>query len=343
MMAERQRPQLPRIDASIYKEWERQTSTTPANTFTTKTPSSTLNTPTPRNRLQTPKGRGLARGRYSLETQRDEAAERKRILELRILSTKSAIAGYQHRVQELVRENIGMKRKIEQQEKPDHQAVKTLLRRYEKFRGGMSYLSENFTMTLGEEQQSLAQLKAKLDAELSAIENEVRFLDECLREQQTQVHVLNNYKDKEYPVKAIKIAELMKELDEVELNNEDEVYDLESIIGNELHKLSAAGHHTETELKETAIDKALYKMHPSVKEMAKQNQVMESEIHYHDNMLGELTDEIARLKSEVKELLAHPKTNMRLQVFPELFKYQTKCTPDMDVVLDIPTVQTLPL
>lgn len=84
-------------------------------------------------------------------------------------------------------------------------------------------------------------------------------------------------------------------------------------------------------------------MHPSLKEMAKQNQVMESEIKYHQDQLLQLEKDNEELTGEVEELLTHPKTNVRMQLFPELFKYSTKCTPDMDIVLDIPTVQTLPI
>ena len=84
-------------------------------------------------------------------------------------------------------------------------------------------------------------------------------------------------------------------------------------------------------------------MHPSLREMARQNQVMESEITYHNEQIVKLRSDIIDLKHSVKQLVAHPETNVRLQVFPELFKYDTKCTPDMDVVLDIPKVQILPI
>lgn len=84
-------------------------------------------------------------------------------------------------------------------------------------------------------------------------------------------------------------------------------------------------------------------MHPSLREMARQNQVMESEIVYHKAQIAQLQKDLVKEEDYVKQLIAHPKTNVRLQVFPELFKYDTKCTPDMDVVLDIPKVELLPI
>lgn len=77
--------------------------------------------------------------------------------------------------------------------------------------------------------------------------------------------------------------------------------------------------------------------------MATQNQVMQSEIQYHEEQIKQLSEDNEKMRCEVEALLAHPKTNVRMQLFPELFKYNTKCTPDMDIVLDIPTVETLPI
>lgn len=182
------------------------------------------------------------RGKYALkQTEEDLAAERIRVLELKIMSRRTAVTSHKVREQELIQENLAMKAMIEQGEKPDHEAVKKLLRRYEKFRGGMSYLNENFTSTLKSEHISLKDLEERLESELKFIQKEVNALDERLQERQNVVHVLNNYKDKEYPVKAIRIAELMNELDQVEMSNDDELDELDRIIGAELEKLNTAG------------------------------------------------------------------------------------------------------
>jgi len=104
-----------------------------------------------------------------------------------------------------------------------------------------------------------------------------------------------------------------------------------------------SGNQEQTSIKESALNSVLNQMHPSLKEMAKQNQVMQAEIDYHKEQIASLSLNVESLRQEVKQLLAHPKTNVRLQIFPELFKYETKCTPDMDVVLDIPRAELLPI
>ncbi|KAF6021406.1 C20orf96 [Bugula neritina] len=259
------------------------------------------------------------------------------------MSTKSAIANCKKRERQLIESNLVLKKEIVAEERPNHEAVKILMRRYEKFRGGISYLNDNFTSTLKYESDQLRQLEERLEKDLNFLENEVGVLDAKLQERQNQVYVLNNYKDKEYPVKAIRIGELLTEIDQVELANDDEYYDLERVIDDELQKLSREGNQEQTSIKESALNSVLNQMHPSLKEMAKQNQVMQAEIDYHKEQIASLSLNVESLRQEVKQLLAHPKTNVRLQIFPELFKYETKCTPDMDVVLDIPRAELLPI
>lgn len=239
-MTEKGNAAVKKYDKHFYSQWERQKGlatpggqTNSSKTFTTSfsvggRPLS--NPPTRSSRIRTSKA-----------TERDSSEERKRLLELKIMSTKSSITSFKLRESELIRENIAMKEAIDSLEKPHHEAVKQLLRRYEKFRGGMTFLCENFTTTLQSEQELLKKLSEQLEQELALVQKEVDILDNKLKQKQNEVHVLNNYKDKEYPVKAIQIAELMAELDQQEIENVDELDDLERIIDTELHKLIASG------------------------------------------------------------------------------------------------------
>lgn len=84
-------------------------------------------------------------------------------------------------------------------------------------------------------------------------------------------------------------------------------------------------------------------MHPSLKDMALQNMVMKKEIEMNKQVQEDLLHDNQLLEAEVERLLKDPKTNTRLQMFPEFFPTREKCTPDMDVILDIPTQEWLPI
>lgn len=236
-------------DKQLYSQWERQTSNKNSSkgrkqiSFSARTESATLTASTGQTRADRQQTGSVTKlpAHSRQTTSKEEKEERIRLLELKTASTRKAIANHREREKELIKENLMMKQSIQATERPDHEAVKKLMRRYEKFRGGISFLNENFTTTLQKEESGLRALERRLEVELGSIQQQVDGLDERLQRQQNQVYILNNYKDKEYPVKAIRIGELMTELDEVELENDDEFFDLERVIDNELDKLNNAG------------------------------------------------------------------------------------------------------
>lgn len=225
-------------DKNTYSQWERQpaggsSKKLPVVTFS---PVSTRSTSSLHQRVTAQK---YMAGRHAaLE---EEKNERLRLLNMKITSVRKTIENNKIREIELIKANFAMKELIQSSEKPDHEDVKKLMRRYEKFRGGISYLNENFTTTLEKESLLLTELEQRIEMELTSLHEEVESLDKKLQAKQNHVYVLNNYKDKEYPVKAIRIGELMTELDQVEMANEDDLYNLERVIDTELDKLNNTG------------------------------------------------------------------------------------------------------
>lgn len=65
-------------------------------------------------------------------------------------------------------------------------------------------------------------------------------------------------------------------------------------------------------------------MHPNLLDMAKQNSYMKLEIEKHIGEKNDLENDIDKLKEEINQLVKHPKTNLRLQMFPEFFPSEEK-------------------
>ena len=98
-------------------------------------------------------------------------------------------------------------------------------------------------------------------------------VDDKLQAQHAELKVLLSYKDKEYPVKAIKISNLQKEIENLRIANREEMEELEHIVNTEFTK------HEKTRIQltnkitrnvtETAVD--MMHMMSSLKDMALQN------------------------------------------------------------------------
>lgn len=272
-----------------------------------------------------------------------ERTERLKILELRIKTRKKTLDEYEKRYAELIEQNIVLRDEIESKEQNTLDDVKALLRRYEKYRGGIATLNTHFKKEHAQALEDLAAAEVRLKQKMEMVEKEVAEVDSRLQEKQDELHVLLNYKDKEYPVKAMKISNLQKEIQSLKISNEEDQEELEHITRTELSKYEREKQTTQNNITKQVTESAIEMMHPSLKEMALQNMVMKKEIELHKKQQEELLRSNAELGRSVKQLLQDPKTNLRQQMFPEFFLYQQKCTPDMDVVLDIPTQEWLPI
>ncbi|XP_042590112.1 uncharacterized protein C20orf96-like [Cyprinus carpio] len=80
-----------------------------------------------------------------------------------------------------------------------------------------------------------------------------------------------------------------------------------------------------------------------VKLMASQNDTMREEIHKQKRLVMEMERKNEELRKCIRELqLSRPK-NLRREIFPDVFLKSDKCTPDMDVHLNVPQVDLLPV
>ncbi|XP_022107530.1 uncharacterized protein C20orf96-like [Acanthaster planci] len=272
-----------------------------------------------------------------------ERQRENKVLELLIKSRRKALANYKARQETLLEENTKLREEIEGKEKEVHNEVKSLLRKYERFRGAVSTLTSKFETEKALARKAYEEAKAKVLKEVEALERQGQALDDKLQERKTELSVLMSYKDKEYPVRAMKIAELQRQIQYLSSEYEAEINDLSSITAIEKEKYHQDSEERLHAIKETVTDNAIDSMHDSLKEMAMQNIVMRKEIEGHHKLLEELEATIGDLTEEVSQLRADPKTNTRRVMFPHLFNEIPKCTPDMDVMLDIPTQQWLPI
>jgi len=276
-------------------------------------------------------------------TENKQQLEKIKVLQLRIHARKQTIEEYRRRQVELLESNMLLRTQIEQEEKETHEKVKQLLRKYDKFRGGIATLNGKFGSELYEAKTDLRKSKEISMQELTKVRQEVNMVDRELQEQQRELALLASYKDKEYPVKALRIADLQKEIEQLKLNNEEEEEDLQRIVDMEMDKVHRHRQQTTHNIQEQATQQAMALIDPGLEDMALQNRVIEREIAQHVETQTEMNNAIAALEIEVKKMLKDPKTNVRLQMFPEFFPTREKCTPDMDVVLNIPTHKWLPI
>ncbi|KAK3086840.1 hypothetical protein FSP39_024293 [Pinctada imbricata] len=257
-----------------------------------------------------------------------ERHERMKILELRLRTRKKTLEEYKKRSKEFLlnrlEQNMKLAEDINSNEEATLNHVKGLLRRYEKYRGGITTLNTNFVKDYDSATQKLDSTRERTNAELTDLEAKVAELDDALKEKQEELNVLTSYKDKEYPVKAMRIATLQKEMQNLKIANQEDQEDLEHIVYTELSKYEKERVRNANLITKDITEQAISVMHPSLKDMALQNMVMKKEIESHKKEQEEILLVNKALEREVEVLLRDPKTNVRLQMFPEFFPAREK-------------------
>ncbi|KAK0061823.1 myosin heavy chain [Biomphalaria pfeifferi] len=277
------------------------------------------------------------------EDKKLQSRERCKTLEAEIINARKSLDMHLKREKELIELNLQIIDAIESIEDKTHADVKQLLRKYEKYRSGIATLNANFLNELAEEKEDLQHRKAFMDSQISGLERKVEELNEQLHEKQNELSILSTYKDKEYPVKAMMISNFQAELDNFKSSNQADQEELEHIIKTELGKYERERIKVSNNIIYKVIVESVALMHPSIKDTALQNVVMKKEIEFHQKHHEEITQVNKQLEREIEYLLKSPKSNLRLQLFPEFFPKREKCTPEMELTFDIPTRDWLPI
>lgn len=275
--------------------------------------------------------------------QKENRNDNIQMLQLKIDNSMKSLKSYKRREIDLLKSNVGMKEELENNEMLTHENVKQLLRKYEKFRGGMFNLNERHGINFDEVKERMKREKLKAENELINLEQQLKEKDDCLKMKQNQLLILKNYKDKDFPVKSLRIAELEKQIEHLTTDQQEKEEEIDRLVNLGFDEMEKNERKRMTCAKESVADDALTNLHPNIRRMAVENQSLCRELNLHLEMNETLEIEIKNLKKEIEKMSEDPKTDVRKIMFPELYFLRPKCTPDMDIILDIPVQQFLPV
>ncbi|CAH3195014.1 unnamed protein product [Porites evermanni] len=278
----------------------------------------------------------------------DDAEEKRKqnllaILKIQIKTRQKSIAEYENRKRELLLENMKVVDQMESSENQIHGDVKTLLQKYERFRGAMSTLNEKFGEDLVVTKRRLEETRMLVNKEIAELQLQLNVMDKKLTQKNEEMNILLNYKDKEYPAKALQIAKLKRQQEVLASAFKEELEELQAVVDAEREKFSHQRKSVQREITTRVTEDTINAMGDDIKEMALQNMIMKKEVEIHRNEVKLLEANNTKLEAEIREMLDSQALNTQAQIFPEVFGKREKCTPDMELHLDIPTHDWLPI
>uniref|UniRef100_A0A8C5SM12 Uncharacterized protein n=1 Tax=Laticauda laticaudata TaxID=8630 RepID=A0A8C5SM12_LATLA len=174
-----------------------------------------------------------------------------------------------------------------------------------------------------------------MDQELKRVGTRVHTLQE-------ELNVLRTYMDKEYPLKAVQIASLLRSIRNLNEEQQDELEDTEDLAKRFLDTLARKARDEQEHILQSVADKTLLQYQDGLEQMHRNNKELRRQIDVQKEVIDDLVKEVQELHKSIV-ILHHSLGDPYNTIFPDVLLRQPKCTPDMEVVLNIPTDEDFPL
>ncbi|XP_008048640.1 uncharacterized protein C20orf96 homolog [Carlito syrichta] len=197
-------------------------------------------------------------------------------------------------------------------------------------------------------EKRLQQLKSELQeweeeekCKMSCLEQQVEQLNAKNKKTHEEVSFLSTYMDHEYPIKSVQIATLARQLQQAKDSQQDELDDLSKMRKMVLGSLS-----NEIEKKKKRILSSLVVKTQQPHQEALLQKMQESQdilkcTRRLREFIDQFEEEMPILRAEVEALHAQIQEPREI-VFADVLLRRPKCTPDMDIILNIPVEEQLP-
>uniref|UniRef100_A0A2K6T6J2 Chromosome 20 open reading frame 96 n=1 Tax=Saimiri boliviensis boliviensis TaxID=39432 RepID=A0A2K6T6J2_SAIBB len=202
----------------------------------------------------------------------------------------------------------------------------------------LEYLNKKRLQQLKSE---LQEWEEKKKCKTSYLEQQVERLNAKIDKTQEDVKFLSTYMDHEYSIKSVQIATLVRQLQEVKDSQQDELDDLSEMRRKVLKSLSDKIQKEEKKILSSLVTKTQHPHEKALLQMVWESQASLKCIHRLRKFLGQFEENVPVLRAEVEELQAQIR-EPREVVFEDVLLRRPKCTPDMDVILNIPAEEPLP-
>ncbi|XP_055977529.1 uncharacterized protein C20orf96-like [Sorex fumeus] len=181
----------------------------------------------------------------------------------------------------------------------------------------------------------------KEDLKVHSLEKQMAQLKAQIQRMHEQVNFLSTYMDHEYPVKSIQIAMLGRQLQQLKDSHQEELEDLREMQNKVLQSLYDRLQRKRENILHSLVMKTLS---PHQEVLLQKTREIQDLLRYKEKFgdyIAQLEEKMPVLRAEVKQLQEHI-LEPREVLFADILLRRPKCTPDMDVILDIPVEEVLP-
>ncbi|KAI1891057.1 hypothetical protein AGOR_G00159980 [Albula goreensis] len=265
-----------------------------------------------------------------------------KVVKMLIKFRRKAIEDLEEHCKFLQETNRELIEEIENMTKSSYSSVRESLTQHEQLGNSFAALNGWSCRQIRDAQAELRDVQHSADKRLHDLREQLNGVSTDVLKAQAELHTLRTYKDMQYPVKALTIASMETKIESLKEKLQDEHKDVESLCKTHMENLTGQSRQREEEMLAAIAKKHLSYMSPVVQQMASCNSVMRSEIEMFKNTIKEMEETNQELVTDIRELQSSLK-NLKKERLKGISRKVDKCSPDMDVILNIPQEECLPI
>ncbi|XP_006881742.1 PREDICTED: uncharacterized protein C20orf96 homolog [Elephantulus edwardii] len=187
----------------------------------------------------------------------------------------------------------------------------------------------------------LQEWEKKEEYKIRCLEQQVEQLNAKVKETHYEVNFLSTYMDHEYPGKLVQIATLLRQVQQLKDIQQDELDDLSEMWRTVQKSFFDKIRRREEDVLRSLVLRLLRPHEEILMQNSWDNQLLGMCADKFREFIDQSTEEMPVLKAQVQHLQAQVQ-RQREMVFEDVLLRRRKCTPDMEVLLDIPVEEVLP-
>ncbi|XP_004746762.1 uncharacterized protein C20orf96 homolog isoform X3 [Mustela putorius furo] len=241
----------------------------------------------------------------------------------------------------LTKLNLELIKDIQDMEDSSALKVRTMLQEQDILQTVVDILEYSNKKKLQKLKCELKEWEEKEESKMKSLAQQVEQLNAKIEKTYKEVSFLSTYMDHEYPVKLVQIASLVRQLQQIKDNQQDELDDLGEMRRMVLQSLSNQIQKKKKKLLQALVVKSQQPHQEALLQKTRDNQDLLKYMDKFREFINQFEEEIPILKAEVEQLQVQVQEPREI-VFADVLLRRPKCTPDMDVILNIPMEELLP-
>uniref|UniRef100_A0A2K6DN04 Chromosome 20 open reading frame 96 n=1 Tax=Macaca nemestrina TaxID=9545 RepID=A0A2K6DN04_MACNE len=264
-----------------------------------------------------------------------------RLMKMMLRNGRTALRELQSHENFLTKLNEELIETIQDMENSTTLNVRALLQQQDILATIIDILEYSNKKRLQQLKSELQEWEEKKKCKMSSLEQQAEQLNAKIEKTQEEVNFLSTYMDHEYSIKSVQISTLVRQLQQDKDSQQDELDDLSEMRRKVLESLSDKIQKKKKKILSSVVAKTQRPYEKALLQKIWESQDFLKCMQRFREFIDQFEENMPVLRAEVEELQAQTR-EPREVVFEDVLLRKPKCTPDMDVVLNIPVEEPLP-